>query len=382
MRLWMQAALALLLATGAAPASAEGPPASVGARGEARLKSAARVADWQLGHMDDLSYVTKYRPESERPTEWVKATFYIGLTAFADATGERRYADAVIAHGRENNWSFGSRPRHADPDAIGAVWLWSAARTGDKGAIQPLKARFDAVLAAPSTADLAFVPRPGVGEPLCQTRWCWCDALFMSPPVWMELANATGDARYREHADREFWATTDYLYDKEEKLFYRDSRFFDQRGPNGRKVFWSRGNGWVFAGLPRILNALPKDHPSRPRYERLFKDMARRIKSLQGAEGYWPSSLLDPSPVPETSGTGFYVYGLAWGLNQGLLPAAEYRPAVEKGWSALERAIRPDGRLGYVQQIGDAPDHVEPDSTQLYGSGAFLLAASEVAKLP
>jgi rhamnogalacturonyl hydrolase YesR len=180
----------------------------------------------------------------------------------------------------------------------------------------------------------------------------------------------------------EFWATTDFLYDPAEKLFFRDSRFFERRDAEGRKQFWSRGNGWVFAGIANLLDSLANDDPHRPRIEALFRDMAARLKSLQKPDGYWPPSLLAPeNSPPETSGTGFHVYGLAWGVKHGLLDAAEYRPAIDQGWAALTRAVAKDGRLGWVQQVSDRPDAVAEGDTQFYGTGAFLLAASAVASI-
>lgn len=346
------------------------------------LALAQRVADWQLAHLDDLADVRTFREQSAQPRDWIQATFYIGLSALADATGEPRFADAVVAHARQAQFGFDRLPRHADNDVIGQVWVWAAQHSNDAAALAPMRARFDAVLAAPAKGSLAFVVRPGEGESDCQARWCWSDALFMAPPAWAMLSQATGDKRYREHADAEFRATTDYLYDPREHLYYRDSRFFDQRGPAGRKVFWSRGNGWVVAGIARVLDALPPDHPSRPRYEKLLREMADRLAGLQGPAGYWPSSLLDPQPNPETSGSAFFVYGLAWGINHGVLPRERYLPVVERGWAALTRAVAADGRLGWVQQVGAAPDQVHADDSQLFGVGAFLLAASEVARLP
>jgi rhamnogalacturonyl hydrolase YesR len=135
----------------------------------------------------------------------------------------------------------------------------------------------------------------------------------------------------------------------------------------------------VFAGLARILTELPAKHPSRARYEALFEQMADRIVALQGPKGYWPVSLLEPQQTPETSGTGFFVYGLAWGLHHGLLHDERQRRAVDRGWQALQAAVQSDGRLGWVQRIGAAPDQVSADDTQLYGVGAFLLAASEMS---
>jgi len=343
------------------------------------LAVGVKVADWQLHHLDNFDYIpaNEFRRDTAAPRDWVQAAFYIGLAAFADATHEARYKKAIIAHGEAEAWGFDSRPRHADADAIGAVWVWAAERTHDPAKLTPIKARFDAVLANPSTVSLEFKNN----DTGCQDRWCWSDALFMAPPTWISLSVASGDERYLAHADQEFWATTNYLYDAQEHLFFRDSRYFTQRDAAGHKIFWSRGNGWVFAGLARILTELPKDHPSRPRYETLFKQMAARLLTLQGSEGYWPVSLLEPQKTPETSGTGFFVYGLAWGINHGLLPSVTYRRAADRGWRALTSAVGPDGKLGWVQPVGAAPDRVGPNDTQLYGVGALLLAASEVAAL-
>ena len=342
-----------------------------------------RVADWQLAHMTGFDYVPDaFRHDTASRRDWIQAAFFIGLTQFADASGQERYRDAILAHGEAEHWSFDSRPRHADADATGAVWVWAAERTHDPAKLAPIRARFDAVLANPSSAAFDFAKPPGGGDAPCQTRWCWSDALFMAPPAWIALSKATGERRYLAYADAEFWAASDHLYDGQDHLFFRDSRFIAQRDAVGRKIFWGRGNGWVFAGLARILNDLPGDHPSRPRYEALFKAMAARIVTLQGDQGYWPVSLLAPQKTPETSGTGFFVYGLAWGVNHGLLPADQYRPSIDRGWTALAAAVEPDGKLGWVQRVGAAPDQVGPDDTQLYGVGAFLLAAAEVARLP
>lgn len=206
----------------------------------------------------------------------------------------------------------------------------------------------------------------------------------MAPPAWAMLSNATNDPIYREHAVREYFSTKEYRYDEEEHLFYRDSRFFDQRTPYGTKVFWSRGNGWVFAGLPLLLEALPPDHPARPDLFRLYREMAAKLRSLQGPDGFWSPSLLDVAhePRPETSGTAFITFGLAWGINNDVIAGDDYAAAALNGWQALAGAVKEDGRLGWVQQVGNAPDEVRATDTQLYGSGGFLLAASEMLRLP
>ncbi|HEU4780561.1 MAG TPA: glycoside hydrolase family 88 protein [Steroidobacteraceae bacterium] len=346
------------------------------------LKLASRVADWQLVRLGATHGVTKHAEETANSRSWQQGAFWVGMTRLADATGEKRFADAIITMGKNHQWKPGERLYHADDHVIAQSYLWAARHSAGSEAIVPLRATFDAILAKPPVTHLSFVPKTDYESTDCLRRWCWCDALFMSPPAWVELAQQTGDARYTEFAMAEFWATTDFLYDPAEKLYFRDSRFFERRDDKGRKQFWSRGNGWVFAGIALTLDVLPKDSPHRPRMEQLFREMADKLKTVQKPDGYWPPSLLAPENSPaETSGTGFYVYGLAWGVNRGLLAAGDYRPAIERGWAALSRAVAKDGRLGWVQQVSDRPESVAEADTQYYGVGAFLLAASEVARL-
>ena len=242
-----------------------------------------------------------------------------------------------------------------------------------------MRERFDWILTHPPKDTSLGFSQPDHGQEL----WSWCDALFMAPPTWLRLYAATGDEKYLNFAVTNFWRTTDFLYDKNENLFFRDSTFFKKTEANGQKVFWSRGNGWVFAGIVRALQYLPMNSPARPRFEQLFKDMAGKILSLQQADGLWRASLLDPQdfPTPEASGSALFTYGLAWGVNQGLLDRATFAPAVRKAWPALVGCVNADGRLTHVQPAGDRPVQFSADATSPYGGGVFLLAGSEVYRL-
>ena len=270
---------------------------------------------------------------------------------------------------------------HADDLTVCQAWLRLYERFGMPERLNPTKKRIDSILAKPSKVSLDLHKWAAL------ERWSWCDALYMAPQVFAQLAAITGDKRYMDFMDAEFRATVDYLYDKEARLFYRDSRYFPDapengfahREANGEKVFWGRGNGWCLAGLANLLRILPADAPNRPYYEALFKELATRLVELQCPDGSWHASLLDPEnyPSPETSGTGFIVYGLAWGVNVGLLDRDATLPAIEKGWAALVAAIQPHGKLGWVQPIGQDPKHVSKDMTEVYGVGAFLQAGTQ-----
>lgn len=339
-----------------------------------------KVADWQLAHMDNFDYIRTFRDETEQGTGWEQAAFHIGLARWAAVTGNLRYFSALLEKAEKNDWQLGPRYWHADDQAIAQMYLFLAGKHDDPR-IASITEAFDRVLSSPPRNTLEFKQDDyGHSEGTCQRRWCWCDALFMAPPAWLMLSNATGDSKYREYALKEYFATKDYLYDDELHLFYRDSRYFERRTGFGNKVFWSRGNGWVFAGIPLLLETLPADHPARQELLALYEEMAAAFKDIQHPDGYWSSSLLDVEhdPLPETSGTAFITFGLAWGVNRSLISQDEYGQVVERGWSALANAVDRQGKLGWVQQVGSAPEETRESDTQLYGSGALLLAASEM----
>jgi len=228
----------------------------------------------------------------------------------------------------------------------------------------------------PKTNDLSF------SNPENHQRWSWCDALYMAAPTYALFANITGNNDYREFMNREFWITTETLYDTQEHLFFRDTRFLTMKEANGAKVFWGRGNGWVVAAIARVLQCLPADYPDRPRYENLFRELMARLVTLQDSKGYWHTSLLDTVNYvsPESSATGFISYALWWGINNDLLCEKEYLPFATRSWMAMVSAVHKNGKLGYVQPIGDAPENISKDKNEVYGTAALMMAGLEAAK--
>ena len=315
-------------------------------------------------------------------TEWVGGVMWSGYADFSHVSSKRGYQDALAQLGEAVHWTpllRSKSPNHADDLAICQAFLDAYVTTGDPTRIAPTQSREDSVCAAIQKEGATGNPGPQ-GIPL---TWWWCDALFMAPPALARLSAVTKDPKYVDAMDQEWWRTAGLLYDEDEHLFFRDETFLNKRTQNGKKVFWSRGNGWVFAGIARMLTYLPKDYPSRPRYVTVFKDMAAKLASLQQTDGTWRPSLLDPDQFPdsETSGTALDCYAYAWGISNGLLNRGTYLPVATKAWAALLASRRPDGLPGYVQGVGKAPGVVKADGTQLYATGAFLMAVGELSKL-
>lgn len=332
-----------------------------------------KVADWQTEEI--LSNGFKH---SER--DWTNATLYTGLLKFAELSNDGKYYQFMKEKvGDKFKWNlYKDRVRyHADYYAVGQTYSRFYELYKDPKMIEDLTALADTLLARPHNEPLNW--KNGIAF----REWAWCDALFMAPPTLAMLSKATNNTAYLDLCDKLWWKTTDFLYDKDAHLYFRDERFLNKKEKNGEKVFWARGNGWVLAGLVRVLENMPKDYSQRGKWLKLYHEMIEKVATLQNEDGTWRTSLLDPEshPMKETSGTAFFTYALAWGINNGILDKKIYSPSIWKAWKALDISVHPNGMLGHVQKISAAPGIVTYDDTEVYGVGAFLLAGNEMLKI-
>ena len=340
---------------------------------EGIVKIMRRAADWQLSN--PLPYGTA----RANRLFWLYGAFYNGLMEFYKLTGEERYVNEMYNDGVQANWKLKDDIFHADNLTIVDVWadLYDVYR--EPVIIEKAQWALDIHLARNYKAltNLAFTDNPARFE-----WWSWCDALYMAPPSFIRMSAVTGDQKYLKYADTQWWKTSDYLYSEADSLFFRDDRFFTQRSETGKKLFWGRGNGWVIAGLARLLEDMPEDYVNRAKFEQQYKEMAHKLLSLQQEDGLWRASLIEPEylDIGESSGSAFFIYALAWGINNGYLDKI-HQPAVEKGWKALCGNVNASGRLGYVQKVGHAPDPFYEDEWQVYATGAFLLAGCEMYRM-
>ena len=198
-------------------------PATIDAIGD-------KVADWQLANIDDLGYIRNYRPNFYDQRGWIQGALFVGMMNWASLPGNDKYDEALMAFSEENEWRLGDRLFHGDDHVVGQLYLHFYNQDQDRDKIDHTIRQFNQILVVNPDDTLEFLGDSlrGVGR-ACQLRWCWCDALFMSPPTWIGLSLATGDPKYMEFGDKEFWATTDYLLDPEYNLYYRDSRFFTRQ---------------------------------------------------------------------------------------------------------------------------------------------------------
>jgi len=309
--------------------------------------------------------------------QWARAAYFTGNLDFYKVYPKQAYFDYTNLWAYNNNWALngGSSTRNADNQCIGQVYidLYKMDDPSDPVKIDRIGRSIARMVEGEKSDD-----------------WWWIDALYMAMPVFARLGVLLNNEAYFEKMYTLYYNTkvTRSLYNKEQGLWYRDESFAPPYStPNGKPSYWSRGNGWVFAAHARVLQLLPEKDPHRPEYIETFREMAQALQKCQREDGFWNVSLGDPNDFggAETSGTSFFTYGFAWGINNGLLDSATYAPLVAHAWNGLTTmAVHDDGYLGYVQGVGSNPSSSQPvtyQTTADFGVGAFLLAGSEVAKL-
>lgn len=315
----------------------------------------------------------------ERPSNiWTRAVYYEGLMALYNILPDKAYYDYAVAWGDAHKWGLrdGIKTRNADNQCCGQTYtdLYEIDRKPER--IKDIQASVDLMINSEKIND-----------------WNWIDALQMAMPLFAKLGKITGDRQYTERMYEMYMDTKvkQGLYNKKDKLWWRDKDFLPPyKEPNGEDCYWSRGNGWVVAALVRVLDILPADDPHRREYKKTYLNMMKALLPVQRADGFWNASLHDPDHFggKETSGTALFVYGMAWGVNNGLLSAKKYTPVIAKAWQGMaNEAVHPDGYMGYVQGTGKQPSDGQPVTYESkpdfedYGLGCFLLAGSEVYKL-
>ena len=315
---------------------------------------------------------------------WTRAVYYEGALAYYALSNDAATLNHAVNWGTFHSWSMrsGNATTNADDQCVGQDYI-------DLYRLDPTKSERIANI---KTCIDAEASGSGVNY------WTWIDAIQMSMPVFAKMGKQYGsDPKYfsKMYSLYNYPKTTLKLYNTTDHLWWRDATFITAKSPAGKNVYWSRGNGWVFAALARVLTELPVTDTHRQEYVTTFTEMAAALKAVQRTDGFWNESLADPTQFggPEVTGTGLFTFGMAWGVNNGLLVRADYLPTVAKAWKAIaDTAIFSTGALGYVQGSGSQPgdngsaSNVTPTRTMVpdfddYGLGCVLLAGSEAAKL-
>ena len=312
---------------------------------------------------------------------WTRTVYYEGLLALYSIYPDTEYYAYAYQWGDFHKWGMwrGTTTRHADNYACGQVYI-------DMYNLCP---KPEILLNVKSNPNM-LVNTPQINE------WWWIDAIQMGMPGFAKMGKLTGEQKYFD----KMWQMYEYtrnqhgehgMFNQKDGLWWRDQDFDPPyKEPNGEDCYWSRGNGWVYAALVRVLDEIPANEVHRQDYINDFLTMSKAIKACQREDGFWNVSLHDPNHFggKELTGTSLFVYGMAWGIRNGLLDRDEYLPIVLKAWNAMVKdAVHPDGFLGYVQGTGKEPKDGQPVTYDSkpdfddFGTGCFLLAGSEIYKL-
>lgn len=378
--------------------------------GESIVNLAKKINDYWIktgGNTGDDA--TNYNHGHSITSEfWAPSVFYTGNMEAYYLTGDENYTDYAARWGSNNIYNGSAWNTKADTGRTGRwfpdnhtslqTYLDMFSITSDGGYDPDNEMIRNAVTIMEEMEDMS------VSE-LKNSKGYWdrIDFFYMELPNWTKMYLLTGEEKWLDKLRELYDDRKAALYDEETGLFYRDTNYiydpnatynpdgdgsYQKISPNGKKILWSRGNGWAMAALARIMQDLPDNRTEdRQEYEAVFKKMAETLIRVQGEDGFWRMNLddYDHDIRPETSGTVFFAYGLAWGINHGILEKETYYPAVRKAFLGLNaNAIRPDGLVGRSELISAYPNpkcSLGIGSSQSYAPAAAVLFLSELSKL-
>lgn len=344
------------------------------------LKTTTLVNDYFMKKYADPSiptFVGRVRPSNI----WTRGVYYEGLMDLHTILPREDYYEYALNWASYHKWGLrnGNTTRNADDQCCGQTYIELYRINPSPEKLKNIKLSIDMVVNTPQNDD-----------------WSWIDAIQMGMPVFAKLGNTFKEQKYFD----KMWDMYSFsrnkhgqngLYNPKDGLWWRDKDFVPPyKEPNGEDCYWSRGNGWVYAALVRVMKEIPANEKHRQDYLNDFLAMSKALKNCQREDGFWNCSLHDPNNFggKETSGTALFVYGMAWGISNGYLDKKEYLPVVTKAWNAMVKdAVHPNGFLGYVQGTGKEPKDGQPTTYDKspdfedYGVGCFLLAGSELYKL-
>ena len=360
------------------------------------LQAAQKANDYFMTKYSDPTLPTnvkKVRPSSL----WTRAVYYEGLMALNAVDPQQRYIDYALTWANFHKWTprNGVNTCDADDQCCGQTYVELLPYTGKdyKELLGNVIANLDYQMVTPNDKKNATAKTKGT-QPSLYGWWTWIDAIQMAMPLYMQIAKLTGDTKYRDHAFKMYlWSRNECgggCLNTKEGLWWRDADYVaPYKEPDGKNCYWSRGNGWVYAALVRSMNQLSPKDKAYKQFKKDFILMSEALLKCQHEDGFWHASLVSDAvyPTPEMTGTSLFLYGMSWGINNGILKADIYRSACDKAWTALKSCLHNDGFLGWNQGTGKDPSAGQPvtftsvPDFEDYGTGCYLLGLSEYYKL-
>ena len=324
------------------------------------------------------TFVKRVRPSSL----WTRAVYYEGLMELLKIDPQQQYIDYAMKWAEFHKWTprNGVKTTDADDQCCGQTYinLLPYTKTGNKEVLANLFQNLDNQMAS--------------GR---HNYWTWIDAIQMAMPLYAQAYVLTGNRAYLDYAMESYRWTRDEcgggLFNKKNGFWWRDADFVPPyKEKDGNDCYWSRGDGWVYAALVRVMQTIGKKDKYYKELKKDFIMMSKAFASCQREDGFWNCSLVSPATFggKEATGTSLFLYGMSWGIQNGILKAKVYRPICDKAWNALDKeSVHADGFLGYIQGTGKQPSDSQPvtytsvPDFEDFGTGCFLLGACEYYKL-
>lgn len=272
--------------------------------------------------------IRRYKPEN-LAWMWGEALFTWALSLLDDELGEKRYFDFYKKY-VDSHIEKGYRVDQSDTSAPGLTAYALYLKTGE----EKYKHVVDRVVNYMKTTEkvLEYMPNHlGTSpESWFYPKSVWVDSVMMYGVFTSWYGKTSGDAELYDFAMKQPALFAKYLQDPNDKLFYHSYWVKQKTTYPKSKYYWGRGNGWVIAGLPKVIANLPDQSPEKENAIKIFSETSEALLAYQRTDGFFETVFNKPGKTYiENSATALIASGWLEGVRLGYLDKKFLEPAMK-----------------------------------------------------
>lgn len=308
--------------------------------------------------------------------EWPQGVGLYGMYKYYEKTGSKEYLQYIVSW-FEERIAEGIPERNVNTTAPMLTMAYVAEETQNEEMLTMCREWAEWVMNEMPRTDEGGLQHIVSGEE--NRQQIWDDTLFMTVLFLAKMGAMENREDYKQEAYYQFLLHAKYLTNVENGLWYHGWTFDGRH--NFAKAMWARGNCWITAGIPEIIEILGTEGFMKRYLCGLLEQQVQTLVKLQASDGLWHTLLDDPDSYKEVSAVAGFAYGILKGVHMGILDDS-YMEAANKAVDGVIANIAEDGtveQVSYGTGMGRDLQHYRdiPLCPMAYGQSLAVMMLSE-----
>jgi len=287
------------------------------------------MSDKILERIIELSHDTMKRYDPGKlKWMWGEALLMHGYGLLNDTYHESKYIDYIKAY-VDAHMAKGYRVDQSDTLAPALASYYLTKKLGDKKYEEPTNKAINYILNAPKVIENMPNHLGHSLEGKFYPKSIWVDSIMMYGVFTSLYAKEQNNQELMDFAKTQPRFFAEYLQDKDEKLFYHC--YWTKVGHTypRKKIFWGRGNGWVIAGLPMLIDNL-ENGEEREMAINILQETSEALLPYQREDGFYETVFnFKGKTYKESSATALIAAGWLHSVRMGYVNDTFLEPAMK-----------------------------------------------------